>query len=276
MKKYQVVYLGNVAQAAEYIAFNPDMELKQIICERDRIDDNLITVSLIRDVPLLPVDNKSHLCELMRACDCDFFLMFSFGIILPELLTTSLEIYNIHSGALPEYKGRHPTYWATVNNERMIGITLHRVEKGIDTGEIVAQRFVPYYFWLAEDELNCALLNEVPHLIEKLVQYKRGNVCSVPNVGGTYYKKVGEEEKTILPDDSYAVVYNKIRAQSKYEGAKFVINESLTAWIKSGRFIYKSFEDKQYYEQNGCLYLHLRDNVWLKTEQYKLVRIETI
>lgn len=276
MKKYRVAYLGNAAQVAEYIVFNPDMELKQIICERDRVNDDLITVGLVRNVPLLLADNKAHLCELMKASGCDFFLMFSFGIILPEEITSSLEIYNIHSGDLPEYKGRHPTYWATLRDERMIGITLHKAEKGIDTGEIVAKRFVPYYFWMAEDELNRELLNEVPHLLEEAVRYKRGGARPVSNIGGTYYKAVGEEEKTISLGDSYAQVFNKIRTQSKYEGAKFVINDFLIAWIKSGRFTHMSFTDKAYYEHNGFLYLHLRNNVWLKADKYKLIRVETI
>lgn len=50
---------------------------------------------------------------------------------------------NTHPSLLPLHRGKHPNFWALVD-EAPYGVTLHRVDPGIDTGEIVAQREIPY------------------------------------------------------------------------------------------------------------------------------------
>ena len=231
----------------------------------------------MRDVPLQMVDSKEQLSDIMQEADIDFFIMFSFGIILPNTLTSAVEIYNIHTGDLPWYKGRHPTYWATVGNEKQIGITLHVVAEGIDSGDIIARKLIPYYFWMTEDDLSHDLLKEIPCLLEALFQYKQGKLNLIPNIGGTYYKTVEEQEKTILSGDSWATIFNKIRAQTKYEGAKFILDESLSVWIKNARFVYGTDKgDCSYYESGDFLYVHVRDGIWIKTKSYKFVGSDTV
>ena len=44
---------------------------------------------------------------------------------------------NIHTAKLPKYKGLYPTYWAMAHGEKTLGISIHYIEKGIDTGKII-------------------------------------------------------------------------------------------------------------------------------------------
>ena len=44
---------------------------------------------------------------------------------------------NIHTAKLPKYKGLYPTYWAMAHGEKTLGISIHCIEKGIDTGKIL-------------------------------------------------------------------------------------------------------------------------------------------
>ena len=46
---------------------------------------------------------------------------------------------NIHTATLPKYRGLYPAYWAMACGERTMGITIHYIEKGIDTGKIILQ-----------------------------------------------------------------------------------------------------------------------------------------
>jgi methionyl-tRNA formyltransferase len=46
---------------------------------------------------------------------------------------------NIHTAKLPEYRGLYPTYWAMACGEKTIGVSIHYIEKGIDTGRIILQ-----------------------------------------------------------------------------------------------------------------------------------------
>ena len=46
---------------------------------------------------------------------------------------------NIHNGPLPKYRGVNPINWALKNNENSHGVTLHHIDEGIDTGDIIDQ-----------------------------------------------------------------------------------------------------------------------------------------
>ena len=52
---------------------------------------------------------------------------------------TRYKIINCHAGKLPFYKGRNILNWALINDESEFGITVHYVDKGIDTGDIILQ-----------------------------------------------------------------------------------------------------------------------------------------
>ena len=49
---------------------------------------------------------------------------------------------NLHTGFLPKYRGLIPTFWALKNNEKKIGITVFKVDEGIDSGPILVQKSV--------------------------------------------------------------------------------------------------------------------------------------
>ncbi len=46
---------------------------------------------------------------------------------------------NIHTAKLPKYRGLYPVYWAMACGEKTVGISIHYIEKGIDTGKIILQ-----------------------------------------------------------------------------------------------------------------------------------------
>ena len=50
---------------------------------------------------------------------------------------------NIHTAKLPKYKGLYPAYWAMASGEKTLGVSIHYIEKGIDTGKIISQVEVP-------------------------------------------------------------------------------------------------------------------------------------
>lgn len=64
---HKVVYIGNMAQVAEKI-FNENLDLKKIICEENRINDDLITFGLIRNIEIVLVANKNELFDTLKEC----------------------------------------------------------------------------------------------------------------------------------------------------------------------------------------------------------------
>lgn len=70
--------------------------------------------------------------------DCFISLEFD-QIVKPEKFSTE-NIYNIHFSKLPKYKGMHTSVWPILFGDKEAGVTLHKVDHGIDTGDIVAQK----------------------------------------------------------------------------------------------------------------------------------------
>ena len=68
----------------------------------------------------------------------DIILLIYFNkIIPPDILSRSNKFLNIHPGKLPENRGVMTAFWSLYDNEKFGYITLHEVDKGIDTGDII-------------------------------------------------------------------------------------------------------------------------------------------
>jgi len=51
--------------------------------------------------------------------------------------------WNLHKSYLPHYRGMAPSFYALLNGENRVGVTLHQIAKGFDTGDIIRQTEVP-------------------------------------------------------------------------------------------------------------------------------------
>ena len=71
------------------------------------------------------------------------FLSLEFDKIIDPEKFFSNQLYNLHFSLLPKYKGMYTSILPILNNEKETGVTLHRIDEGIDTGEIIAQRRIP-------------------------------------------------------------------------------------------------------------------------------------
>lgn len=70
------------------------------------------------------------------------FLSVEFDRIIIPSKFESPNLFNIHFSLLPKYKGCNTSIIPILNDESESGVTLHRIRRGIDTGEIIAQKKV--------------------------------------------------------------------------------------------------------------------------------------
>jgi methionyl-tRNA formyltransferase len=70
----------------------------------------------------------------------DMLVVAAFGRILPQevLSLPPLGCYNVHASLLPAYRGPAPVRWAIINGERTTGVTIFRMDEGMDTGDLIA------------------------------------------------------------------------------------------------------------------------------------------
>src|SRR6185295_9323510 len=131
-----------------------------------RPDEKLTEMAKSRGIPLLcpaSVNSDESLAEIGKH-GADLHVSMAYDQILREKILSlpPRGTLNCHAGALPFYRGRNPLTWAIINGEREFGVTVHWVDLGIDTGDIVRQVKTPigprdtYATLLASAEELCA------------------------------------------------------------------------------------------------------------------------
>lgn len=67
------------------------------------------------------------------------FLSLEYDKVIDIKKFKSNKLYNIHFSLLPKYRGVYTSAWPILNNEEFSGVTLHKIDYGIDTGDIIDQ-----------------------------------------------------------------------------------------------------------------------------------------
>ena len=95
-------------------------------------------------VKLVKSVNAQSTIELIKEINPDLIIVNGTRIISKKVLqSVSCKFINTHAGITPMYRGVHGTYWALVNNDiENSGVTVHFVDEGIDTGNIIEQKKV--------------------------------------------------------------------------------------------------------------------------------------
>ena len=81
----------------------------------------------------------------LRELNPDLIIVAAYGRILPKsvLDLPRLGCINVHASILPKYRGAAPINWAMVHGEKVTGVTIMRMDEGMDTGDILLTREVP-------------------------------------------------------------------------------------------------------------------------------------
>jgi methionyl-tRNA formyltransferase len=131
-------------QALDQLLGDQTLEIRFICARNDNPDPVLKARAAENGLDFLThADiNSGEFHEWMAAYRCDLFVSMSFNqIFRPALMNLPpLRTINCHAGKLPFYRGRNILNWALINDEPEFGITVHYVDVGIDTGDIIVQR----------------------------------------------------------------------------------------------------------------------------------------
>ena len=150
MKKISVGYFADGPwshEALKRITLDETIKIK-FICARDDMPDEILKSAALKlgiDFFTHPRINSDDFYDQVSGYECDLFVSMSFNQIFKSKLINlpPLKIINCHAGKLPFYRGRNVLNWVLINDEREFGITVHYVDEGIDTGDIILQRCYP-------------------------------------------------------------------------------------------------------------------------------------
>ena len=129
-------------------------------------------------------------------------------------------IWNIHPGELPAYRGRHPISWAIMNNEKKIGISVHKINHEIDKGYLLSKTFVPRIRSDNENDIKNKMFKKIKFLLNLAEKnFKKKKLLKLSN--GKYYKSL-KNGVTIYQPSNYRFekLLNIIKSQEIYKGIK--------------------------------------------------------
>lgn len=128
--------------------------------------------------------------EKLRELKPDLIVVAAFGQIIPEsvLNMPKFGCINIHASLLPKYRGAAPIQYAVIDGEKESGVTIMKMGKGLDTGDMIARTEVP----LAKDETGGSLFEKLSSAGARLL------VETLPDIfaGTAVYEKQPEESPT--------------------------------------------------------------------------------
>jgi methionyl-tRNA formyltransferase len=144
--------------------------------------------------------------------------------------------FNIHGSLLPKYRGRTPHVWAIINNEKMTGITAHRMDEGCDTGDIIEQIEIPIHQTDTGMDILKKFEIKYPTLVQKVLNSINENTIKLKlqeESKATFFGKRNPEGGQINWNWQKERVYNWVRAQAFpypgaftfYNGRKVIIDE---------------------------------------------------
>ncbi|MEO0635631.1 MAG: formyltransferase family protein [Pseudomonadota bacterium] len=85
--------------------------------------------------------NSAEMVDWLNAREADVIVCAHFNQIISSntIEAVKAEFLNIHPGHLPNYRGLDPMFFALLRGETEVGVTFHRIDAGIDTGDVLGQ-----------------------------------------------------------------------------------------------------------------------------------------
>jgi len=160
----------------------------------------------------------------LRELQADLMVVVAYGQILPQSIL-DLPRYgclNVHTSLLPKYRGAAPIQWAIANGDAETGVTIMKMDAGLDTGPVLAMRRT---LILPTDDSQTlhdrlALLG-AGLLAETIPAYVVGKISPQPQPveGSTYAAKIKKEDGRIDWNQPAAQIWNRLRAFTPWPGA---------------------------------------------------------
>lgn len=108
-----------------------------VVCNKNETGENTFQRSLRRYAAMEGV--REYRLEEIYGIENLVFLSLEFDRIVKPERFSDARMYNIHFSLLPQYKGMYTAAHCILNGEEFSGVTLHLIDSGIDTGDIIDQ-----------------------------------------------------------------------------------------------------------------------------------------
>jgi len=164
--------------------------------------------------------------ERFRALDSDCAVVAAYGLILPRPILDAPRhgCLNVHASLLPRWRGAAPIQRAILAGDHVTGVTIMRMEEGLDTGPMLTSARVP-----VEDKTSGELHAELAEigarlLVETVAQLDQLKPQPQPELGATYAPKIAKAEARIVWSKPAELIEREVRAFAPFPGSWFELD----------------------------------------------------
>ncbi len=126
----------------------------------------------------------------LKEYSIDLAVVYYWNYRFPEAIVNEYNIYNLHPSLLPKYRGPYPVLFQLLNNEHILGLTLHKMDSHFDTGDIYLQEqfSIGENYQLINIKLFRLSIKLISILIDNFAKYTI-NLTPQNHAQATYYCK---------------------------------------------------------------------------------------
>lgn len=164
--------------------------------------------------------------ELLRAASPDVLVVAAYGLILPPpvLELPAHGCINIHASLLPRWRGAAPIHRAILAGDAITGISIMRMDAGLDTGPVLLERGQP----IGPRDTTGSLTDKLAHLgskviVEALAALDSLRACAQDPALATYAPKISGAEAVIDWSKTAEEIDRQVRAFNPSPGAQGVV-----------------------------------------------------
>lgn len=180
-------------------------------------------------INVLKPDSLDDLKDLVRTLNPEIVITIAYGQIIPEdlLILPKHGWINVHFSSLPRWRGAAPVQWAILSDDNESGVTIFKLDKGMDTGPVYLNKIVA----IEKDETTELLLTRLSEIgadlaIQSLTLIENGvEPTAQINSGMTFAPKINKNDAKIDWHQTTDQIFNKFRALAGNPGIWTVLGE---------------------------------------------------
>ncbi len=274
-KKINIIILGindfSIPFIKKILKKNNSFNIKYIISKNNIKNKFFIKKILKKKINIIYTKNKKELKNIKyKIKNIDLGIIISYSMIIPYSIIKIVKFgfINIHASLLPKWKGPAPIYWSLLSNDKKTGITIIKINKNIDEGDIIYQKKIlikkkDNYITLTKkiQKIGCNIINKVIKKIykNKILYIKQNKKYE------SYAKKILKKNGLIIWKENKAKeIKRKIKAFYKWPKTFFYHSKNIF-------FIWSIIINKNYKKNTpGKILKYNRNGLIICTKDYPI------
>ena len=270
LKKIRITLFTNNLRGISCLKYliNKKVQITNIVISKKNLNPKVIVFLNKNKIKFINIKNLKSEKVLKILDKTELGLICGFPHIFKEFQFNipKYGLINLHAGKLPKYRGGCPLNWQIINNEKYFGISVIKIDKGIDTGDIIFEKKFKLLNKYKIEDLHRIANNFFPRLLYKsifrIISGKK--LKKQDERKANYYRQRRREDSLINPSDiTFKKLTLLLRAMSNSYPSPYVIHNNKKIIIKKIK-ISKSnlnFKSENILVSSNKIFLKLKDKI---------------